>query len=296
MVRTTPSNSGTSPRVIRAPAAPSRSTAASKAGTMPSSQPSRTSVVGDMQSFVAEARAGELGRGHVGQDAKEQGAVLDRPAERADRVEAGRERQDAVERDQPGCRLQPDQVVPAGRDAHRAAGVRADPGGGEAELRRNRRARARPAGRAVGLDGVRRRARHRVHAEAGEGELGGVRLAEADRAGRGAAPHAPARRARARGRRAGASRPRSRRPRCRTGPSTRSARRRAARRACPRGAPGGRRGLGPGALGRRAGIDRVARRMAVDRVEESLGQLARVDPARADGAAERRGRLLSASP
>ena len=47
--------------------------------------------------------------------------------------------------------------------------------------------------------------------------------------------------------------------------------------------------LGPGALGSRAGVDLVTLRVAVDRGEIDLGQLARTDRAASDALAERLG-------
>ena len=78
---------------------------------------------------------------------RRQGRVLDRAGERARRVEGRGERHHAVERQQAVGGLEPDEVVPGGGQADRAAGVRADGGGGEAEGDRGRGPEEEPPGR-----------------------------------------------------------------------------------------------------------------------------------------------------
>ena len=130
-----------------------------------------------------QARPGEVGRGPAGEGREEERRVLDRAAERTERVETRTERHDAAQRDRAMRGLEADKVVPGGGDADRAAGVRADARGGEAEGDGGRGAGGRAARRQLGIVDVGRRRGHRVDAEAGEGELGHVGLPEADGAG-----------------------------------------------------------------------------------------------------------------
>ncbi len=102
-------------------------------------------------------RGGRRGRREVGDDPQEVGGALDGGGQGAGVVAAGGQREHAVHRDQPVAGLEADDAAVGGRDADRAAGVRADrqvadargnQGGGPA-----RRA-ARGAGRVARVAGV----------------------------------------------------------------------------------------------------------------------------------------------
>ena len=116
-------------------------------------------------------------------------ALLDRPRHRPGVVEARREREAALERDEPVGRLEADDAAARGRDPDRAAGVRAERGVGEPGGERGGRAAARPAGDAPGRERVRHVPVVRVLRGRPVGELVQVRLADVRVAGRLEPPH-----------------------------------------------------------------------------------------------------------
>ena len=121
----------------------------------------------------------------------QQHRVAHAAGDRADGVEAGRQRHGA----RGGCQrlgvLEADQAVQRRRDADRAAGVAAQRRHCRAGGHRDRAARARSAGNAGRRGRIERGHRHvgrravvRVDADAGEGELGHLRAADQRGAGR----------------------------------------------------------------------------------------------------------------
>ena len=105
-------------------------------------------------------------------------ARADRACHRPGVIEAGRERKDTVERDEPVARLEADDPAARGRDPDRAAGVRAERVLGEPRRDRGRRASARPSGHAPRIPRVRHRPEVRVDGRDPVRELVQVRLAD----------------------------------------------------------------------------------------------------------------------
>ena len=192
--------------------------------------------------------------------------ILDRPAQWPDGIEAFAQGHHAPEGEAAvGC-LEPHEIIPGRRDAHRATGIRADGKRCEAEGHRGGRARARAPRYAGGIVHRWGRGRHGIVAEAREGELAHVGLAEADHPGvrrvlqhlRILPGHPPAQKSRARfGEDAGCIE------------EILPARRHAIERAQAQASAGARccrTGLCHCPILRQAGIDPILQRMALDRI------------------------------
>ena len=110
-------------------------------------------------------------------------ALGDGARHRACVVEARREREAAVERDEPVRRLEPDEPAPGGRDPDRAAGVGPERRVGEAGRERRGRAAARAAGEPPGRSGFGTVPKCGFCGRDAVGELVQVRLADVRVAG-----------------------------------------------------------------------------------------------------------------
>ena len=108
----------------------------------------------------------------------ERGDVRDRARHRADRVERRAEREDAVRRDQPPPRLEPDDVAGSGGQPDRAAGVGAEREIAETGSQRRGVAARGAAGRPSRVDGVVHGAVPLVRPQHPPRELREVRLAD----------------------------------------------------------------------------------------------------------------------
>src|SRR6185369_3632023 len=103
---------------------------------------------------------------------------------RPDGVDTGRQRECAFGGDALPARLEADEIAERAWNARRAAGVTADGDLAHAVAGGDSAARGRAAGNARAVGRITRRAVMRVHADAGERELGHVGLGDDHRAGR----------------------------------------------------------------------------------------------------------------
>ena len=132
----------------------------------------------------------ELGRREGGRQSLEQlDARVDAAPHWPRMVEGRREREAAVERNEPVGRLEAGHAAAGGRDPDRAAGVAAQCGVGKARRERRRRAAARAAGEAILSERVRHGSKVRVLGSCAVGELVQVRLADVPVVGGLGAPH-----------------------------------------------------------------------------------------------------------
>ncbi len=124
-----------------------------------------------------------FGRRSLCEQRPHQRDVLDTPRHRSDRVERGAEREHALRGDEPPLRLQADDVARRGRQANRAAGVRAEREVAETGGERSSRAARGAAGRQTRTGRVVAHAVPLVVPEHAPGELREVRLAHEHRPG-----------------------------------------------------------------------------------------------------------------
>ena len=242
---------------------------------------------GGLQRADAQApqvRVPQIGRGGPFEQRHQNSRVLHRTAKRADSIKAGAKRYGPFQRQAARGRLEPHQIVPRRGDAHGAAGIATDPGGGEPERDRGRRPRRRSPRHPGRVVTVGRRRRGWIDADAGKGQLRHMCLAQTDEAkGRGRRQYARIRHRRAalqQGRAGFGGDPGGIE---KVFPRDRDAIQQRFPRTGTRA--GGRRlGLGTGAIMGDAGIDAVAVFVGVDGVQKNLGQAHRIDPPGPDSA------------
>ncbi len=242
-------------------------------------------VLQDQEPAAGKRCPGQIGAARSALEGGEkQRGILDIATQRADGIEAGHQRHHTLEREPPRGGFEPDKIVPRGGNAHRPAGIGADPACRQPKGHGRGSTGRRAARHRVGVIHARRGFGHRVQPKAGEGKFRHMGLAKADQPHRaGIGDHL--------GIGVGHPAPEHRRTRLGGGAGSVEqvfpAHRHTVERSAPgagSGALGGSPRLGHGALFRQSGKDPVAQRMRLDRVEMGQCQIDRIDLARSDPA------------
>ena len=124
----------------------------------------------------------QIGRGLVGHQREDLGAILDAAGDGAGHVELAAKRHDPFFRHRAGRRLEPHKPVPRRRHPDRAARIRSDRRRRQPKRDRDRRPRRAAPRRKVRVQRIGRGRGHRVQAQARKGQFRQMRLAQTDRA------------------------------------------------------------------------------------------------------------------